>query len=248
MRRIEESECEIDGSVEIVRRGSSSLVCFTCEHASEEFPAPWTLPAQDSWLGGTHWTHDLGARDLVNDLCERFSTVAVLARFSRLLADPNRPTESNDLFRKTAEGRPIQLNHDIDSTDRARRLLLWGAYHAALDREVGRSPARVVLAVHTFTPLYEGNARPMEIGVLFDEEEALATDIAKSLAAAGFRVAMNEPYSGKDGLMYSVDRHARRHDRHALELEVRQDLAVVASARERIAEATARALGDRFRD
>jgi predicted N-formylglutamate amidohydrolase len=162
-----------------------------------------------------------------------------------LLADANRPADSDDLFRKTAEGRVIALNSRIDAADRDQRLRLWDAYHSAVDREVDRSPAETLLAAHTFTPRYEGALREMEIGVLFDVEEALATEVARSLSSAGFRVALNEPYSGKDGLMYSVERHARRHGRRALELEVRQDLALVPGVRRRIAEATARALSDR---
>ena len=224
-----------DGAVEVLRCGSSAIALITCEHASAEFPHPWTLSAEDSWLEGTHWTFDLGARSLASDLCEVLETVGVFARFSRLVADPNRPTEAEDLFRATAEGRPIAMNQHVDAVDRDRRLSLWETYHHALHREVERSTAEILLAVHTFTPLYEGVPRQMEIGVLFDEEEELAERLRMDLASTGFRVAMNAPYSGKDGLMYSVDRHARKHRRRALELEVRQDLAVQGDVRRQIA-------------
>lgn len=212
---------------------------LTCEHASEAFPPPWSLPVEDSWLRGTHWTHDLGAADLARELARALSTVAVLAHFSRLIADPNRAPDSSDVFRASAEGRTIELNRRIDDDDGARRLALWEQYHRTLDREVENSHAAVLLAVHTFTPSYEGSPRDMELGVLFDEEESLADELRVALARSGFRVAMNAPYSGKDGLMYSVDRHARRHRRRALELEMRQDLAVDRAARVRVANAVA---------
>jgi predicted N-formylglutamate amidohydrolase len=234
-----------DGAAEVLRFGSSAIALITCEHASEEFPAPWALSAEDSWLEGTHWTFDLGARALASDLCDVLETVGVLARFSRLVADPNRPIEAADLFRSTAEGRPIVLNQRVDVTDRARRLTLWEKYHQTLHCEVERSPARILLAVHTFTPLYEGLPREMEIGVLFDEEEELAEMVRAELASDGFHVAMNAPYSGKDGLMYSVDRHAKQHGRRALELEVRQDLAVLGDVRRRIALGVRRTLAGR---
>lgn len=234
-----------DGATEVLRFGGSAIALITCEHASAAFPSPWTLSAEDSWLEGTHWTFDLGARDLAGDLCEILETIGVLARFSRLVADPNRPTESTDLFRASAEGRPIAMNRNVDAIDRGRRLALWEKYHHALHREVERSPAELLLAVHTFTPLYEGMPREMEIGVLFDEEEALAETVRADLAAEGFHVAMNAPYSGKDGLMYSVDRHAKHHGRRALELEVRQDLAVQHDVRRRIARCVRRSLSRR---
>jgi len=237
---------ETEAAVEIVRSGVSRIAFVTCEHASEEFPEPWSLSAQDSWLKGTHWTHDVGARELALDFCRVFETGAVLSGFSRLVADPNRPPDAADLFRDRAEGRVIELNRRIDQAERDRRLALWTAYHRALDREVAESPAAILLAVHTFTPSYEGAARDMEIGVLFDGEAALAEVVRQALDASGFRVAMNEPYSGKDGLMYSVDRHARRHGRRALELEMRQDLAVVRRSRRLVAEAVLEAFKREF--
>jgi predicted N-formylglutamate amidohydrolase len=231
---------ESNAAVEVVRFGLSASVLVTCEHASEQLPAPWSFTAEDSWLGGTHWAHDLGAAELSRDLCLNLETVGVLARFSRLLVDPNRPADAPDLFRRNAEGRVVALNRGIDAAEADRRMVLWNAYHRALDAEVVRSPAAVLLAVHTFTPCYEGASRDMEIGVLFDEEEALADRLRRALGDSGFRVAMNEPYSGKDGLMYSVDRHARRHGRRALELEMRQDLAVTTEARRRVVGAIVR--------
>jgi predicted N-formylglutamate amidohydrolase len=238
-------DLDSDGAVEVLRFGASAIALITCEHASAEFPPPWTLSAEDSWLEGTHWTFDLGARDLAGELCEIIGTVGVLARFSRLVADPNRPTEAEDLFRASAEGRAIALNRSVDTIDRGMRLALWEKYHRALHREVERSPAEILLAVHTFTPLYEGMPREMEIGVLFDEEEELADSVCADLASEGFHVAMNAPYSGKDGLMYSVDRHAKQHGRRALELEVRQDLAVQSDVRRRIARSVRRSLSCR---
>jgi predicted N-formylglutamate amidohydrolase len=233
---------DADGAVEVVRHGASAIALITCEHASADLPTPWTLPAEDSWLEGTHWTFDIGARDLAHDLCKELGTVGVLARFSRLIADANRDHGAPDLFRENADGRAIAMNRRIDPAERDRRLSLWKQYHLTLDREVARSPAGILLAVHTFTPEYEGTPRQMEIGVLYDREEALAEHVRAELDSAGFRVAMNEPYSGKDGLMYSVERHANEHGRRALELEVRQDLAVIRDVRRRVSEAIRRTL------
>lgn len=227
--------------VEIVGRPSGRPVALlTCEHASARLPPPWAWPEDDLWIVGTHWAYDLGAADLTRALAAALDVVAVLSRFSRLLADPNRPADSPDLFRRTAEGRTVALNLHVDEHDRDRRMAAFHAFHEAVDREVQRSTASVLLAVHTFTPVYEGASRQVEVGVLFDREEALAEGLRRALAEQGFRVEMNEPYSGKLGLMYSVDRHAAQHGRHALELEVRQDLAVDPDARARVVEAVRR--------
>ena len=215
---------------------------LTCEHASERLPEPFRWPEEDRWLVGTHWAYDLGAAELARELAAELRSAAVLSRFSRLLADPNRPETAADLFRTLAEQRPVHLNSAIDEDQRERRLALYRAYHAAVDREVAASTASVLLAVHTFTPVYEGRARQVEVGVLFDRETALAEALRSEIDRCGFRTGMNEPYSGKLGLMYSVDRHAERHGRRPIELEVRQDLSVDPAARARLVAAVARFL------
>ncbi len=213
-------------------------VVLTCEHATEHLPAPFHLPDGDHRLRGTHWAYDLGAAELTHALSARLAAPAVLARFSRLLADPNRPETSRTLFRDEADGLPVLLNRDLDARERERRLTtLHRPYHATVDRVVGTARAAVVLSVHSFTPVYEGEARSVEVGVLFDGEARLAGRLLTALARAGFDARPNEPYSGQRGLMYSVDRHARTHGRRAVEIELRQDLAVVPTVRARVVEA-----------
>jgi predicted N-formylglutamate amidohydrolase len=226
--------------VSFAEPGARAVV--TCEHGSERFFAPFALSGSDERLRGTHWAFDLGAAELTRELTKELRTTGVIAAFSRLLADPNRPEDSPDLFRKNAEGLPVALNESIDGASRERRLVAWRAYHDAVDRAVQRSDAPIVFSVHTFTPEYEGVRRAVEIGVLFDDETAVADVLAGALSRAGFRVAMNEPYSGKLGLIYSADRHAKKHGRRPIELEVRQDLAVDPAVRRRVIAASAAAL------
>lgn len=221
--------------VELIPGRLACAVFLTCEHASERFPAPWQLPAADAHLFGTHWAYDLGAADMTRELAAHIGAPAVLTRFSRLLCDPNRPEDSPELFRQLAEGRPIELNRAVDHAEREARLSgMYRPYHDTLDRQIGASPADAVFAIHTFTPVYEGTRRTLEIGVLFDRDEALAETMAAALHAAGYRVALNEPYSGHDGLMYSAQRHAQTHGRKAVELEARQDIASDPDARRQL--------------
>ena len=218
----------------IERRSATCPVILTCEHASERMPDPFRLPAEDAWLAGTHWAYDLGAAELTRELAAELGVGAVLSRFSRLLIDPNRSDTAPDLFRKLAEGRPVALNQHIGDAERERRFALSHAYHATIDRALATDPARLVLSIHSFTPVYEGTPRAVEIGVLFDEETELAEALQSAFREAGLVTLLNEPYSGKFGLMYSVERHAQRHRRRPLELEVRQDLATAPDARARI--------------
>ncbi|MGF1467119.1 MAG: N-formylglutamate amidohydrolase [Sandaracinaceae bacterium] len=217
-------------------RRADPPVALLCEHASQRLlPDGRAWPAADRRLLGTHWAYDLGAADLTRDLAETLGAPAVYAGFSRLLVDPNRGLSSPTLFRLEAEGLPVMLNQDLTEAERQRRIdELWRAYHAAADHMIETSTAPTVLSMHTFTPVYEGIVRHEEVGVLFDRDEALAEAVAERLWQEGLKVGLNVPYSGRDGMMYSVDRHAASHRRQALELEVRQDLAVLPAFRRRL--------------
>ncbi|NOY93367.1 MAG: N-formylglutamate amidohydrolase [Deltaproteobacteria bacterium] len=221
--------------VEILRPDAPGRVLLTAEHASEELPPGVHWPAADAWLKGTHWALDLGAAELTRELSEALNAPAVLARFSRLWIDANRPAGSDTLFREQAEGREIALNRELDAAERERRLsACYRPYHAAIDAALAASPADVVFAIHTFTPVYEGEARTLGVGVLFEHEQALATRVAEALSPLGVSVALNEPYSGRAGMIYAASYHAGRHGRRALELEVRQDLCVDADFRAKL--------------
>ena len=212
-----------------------AVVFLTCEHASEHFEPPWALSGLDARLAGTHWAYDAGAEQLTRELAAALDAPAVLAKFSRLIIDPNRELTAPTLFRATADHLPVHLNLEVTAADRAARIArFWQPYHRAIDQGLTQCSAPLVFPVHTFTQSYQGNHRPMQLGVLFSQEEALAAVLTKQLRSAGFEVAMNEPWSGKDGLMYCGERHANAHNRKALELEARQDCATDPSFRARL--------------
>jgi predicted N-formylglutamate amidohydrolase len=230
---------------EIVEADRAAPFLLTCEHASSELPPPYTWAPADRWLVNTHWAVDLGVADVTRALAAALEVPAVLSGFSRLLVDANRAADDPTLFRTVADGRAVALNARLTDAERRERIARFHApYHAAIDLLLMRYPAAgLVVSMHSFTPVYEnGPPRPMEIGVLFDREEEIAAGVMASLAADGWAVAGNEPYSGKAGLIYAADHHASRHGRRALELEIRQDLAADVHRRPALVSSLAKAL------
>lgn len=198
---------------------------LTCEHGGAELPAPWAWPEADRRLVGTHWSTDLGAADFTREFAADLGVAGVISRFTRLLIDPNRELESPTLFRSEAEGAPIWLNAHISSEEREERIRrFYRPYHQAVAHWTRTTPKAPILSIHSFTPLYEGQPRTVEVGVLFDIHERAAERMAAVFAAAGFQTALNEPWSGKAGLMYSAATHAEANGRPAIEMEFRQDL------------------------
>lgn len=216
-------------------------VLLTCEHASQRMPEGWRWPKADQRLLDTHWAFDLGAAELTQELAEWLECGAVLSNFSRLVIDPNRELDSPTLFREHAEGAPIELNFELAMDERNRRIdSLYTPFHDALNEAAAASNAETMFSIHSFTPLYEGTTRTMEIGILFDSHEPAARALAQRLHDAGFITVLNEPWSGKNGLMYSVEQHAVRHGKTAIEIEVRQDLATDPAFRKRLVEVLGR--------
>ena len=235
--RVHEVEAA-DACETIAARVADAPLVLASEHASAALPSPWKWSAEDEWLLPTHWASDLGAAELTRELAAALGAAAVLARFSRLLIDPNRPLESATLLRTHADGREVALNRRIATADADERVGYWRAYHDELDRVLGGERAGVVLSVHSYTPLYQGQRRDYGLGVLFDREEGLGQALARAVAPLG-EVRLNEPYSGKAGLIYSAQRHADETGKRAVEIEVRQDLAIDPGFRRRLVQAIA---------
>ena len=201
---------------------------FTCEHATGLLPE-WCPEPGDLPLLEDHWGWDIGAADLTRSLVELTGSCAVLSRFSRLVCDPNRDPGEASFVVEEVDGHRFSFNRGVDGTERARRRERYFApYHEAIDRTLRarRSlPAPVRLcSIHSFAPLYLGRTRPMEVGVLFDDHDLQAWHLEGALAEQGYESVLNAPYSGRDRLIYSAQRHGRAHDLVYLELEVRQDL------------------------
>ncbi len=228
------------------RIGAPGRWLFTCEHASPRVPAPLRTTASDrAWLQ-THWGYDIGARTATRQLVRDLGGAAVLSRFSRLVVDANRPPEHPDLVRQEIEGTPLSFNQHLADIEVHRRLLVYfHAYHTEVDHSLAlacRTGPTTLVSVHSFTPIWNLHVRPMDVGVLFDRDEAQARALAGHIAATGLRVALNEPYSGRDGLIYAADRHGRAHGVDHVELELNQALVSTPWRARQLARSLARCL------
>ena len=212
---------------ELVGDPGTGPFLFTCEHATRRLPE-WDAEPGDLPLLEDHWGWDVGAADLTRELALLCGSAALLSRFSRLVCVPNRDPGEASFVVGTVAGHALSFNRGVDEAERQRRRARYSdPYHAAIDRALAArtaGPEVRLCSIHSFTPVYDGCARPMEVGVLFDDHEAHAERLVASLAREGFAVARNEPYSGFAGLIYSARRHGRTHGVVYLELEVRNDL------------------------
>lgn len=210
--------------VHIGENGTAPFL-ITCEHASNQLPPGWSWPESDAWIKDTHWAYDLGAADLTRSLADELQATALLASFSRLFLDPNRPLDSPTLFRDRADGQPVHFNQNLTAAERDRRIALcYTPFHEVAYRQTRNRRGNFLLSIHSFTPQYEGLVRSLEVGVMHVDQPELAQVWCDHFCARGFQAEVDQPYSGADGFMYSANRHAHLSGRDAIMLEIRQDL------------------------
>jgi predicted N-formylglutamate amidohydrolase len=204
---------------------------LVCDHASREIPASLAglgLPVEATWR---HIAYDIGAADLARALAARLDAPAVLAGYSRLVVDCNRRLEDATAFTVSGDGHRIVGNEDLDATERARRAdACYRPYHEAIAGRLAMIEAggevAVLIAIHSFTPVYGARARPWHVGVLWDErDDRIARPLlARLRAEPGLVIGDNQPYSGRYPGDYTVWRHAGNVGRPTVCLEIRQDL------------------------
>ena len=210
-------------------RNHERRLVITCEHASNNLPEGTFHEADDlPWLN-THWGWDPGAAAVCEELVKIKECVAVLSTVSRLVCDLNRHIMEPDWVREEVEGYKLAFNRGVTESERERRRFNYHEpFHeevdACLNERLGRGGDVVLLSLHSFTADYMGKQRSLEMGVLFDHFDAVAERFAGHLREQGWLTELNEPYSGKDGCIYSASRHGSRYGVIYLELEIRNDL------------------------
>ena len=215
-------------SYEILGADRLSRWLITCDHAANSVPPDVNggdlgICAADM---GRHIAYDVGAAGLTRALAELMDAPAILSAFSRLVIDPNRGEDDPTLVMKLYDGTIIPANRHADAAEVTRRLdAFHRPYHSAMARLASAHPARVICAIHSFTPCLRGRApRPWQVGVLYaDEDPRLARPLIDRLRAAGHVTGDNEPYSGALA-GDAIDRHALQHGRPNVLIEVRNDL------------------------
>jgi predicted N-formylglutamate amidohydrolase len=206
---------------EVLEGTDASPWVFLCDHASRLIPARLgTLGLGEADLA-RHIAWDIGAAEVTRRLQAALGGFAILAGYSRLVIDLNRPP--------------------------GRRRELFEPYHARIEAELDRRAAlglpTVMVTVHSFTPVYAGFVRPWHAGVLYQRDARLAAVLLELLRAEGdLVVGDNEPYAVDDATDYAVVVHGERRGILHVELEMRLDLIEASDGQQAWAERLARVL------
>lgn len=211
--------------------GDSALgLVFIADHAFNLMPEEYGSLGLPSSEMERHIAYDIGIEGLTRALARLTGAPAIMARFSRLLIDPNRGADDPTLIRQLYDGTVVPGNYPMSEEERALRLArYYQPYHEAVDalldeveEKAGKPP--LVISLHSYTPRMQGRERPWHVGILWDSDARAVTPLLNMLRAEpGLVVGDNEPY---DGALAgdSMFKHCTvKGYAHAL-IEVRQDL------------------------
>lgn len=216
--------------VEVIGAGSAGAALILCEHASHRIPEAYDglgLSAQDAH---SHAAWDPGARDLSLHLMRGMHGTLVASTVSRLVYDCNRPPEAASAMPERSEVIEVPGNRGLSDAARAARTReVYKPFCDAVTAEIAARKARAqptaLITVHSFTPVYFGEQRPTEIGILHDTDSALADCMLMAAAKLPHRqVERNQPYGPADGVTHSLQLHGLAHGLPNVMIEVRNDL------------------------
>lgn len=214
---------------EIENPQGTADVLLLCDHARNFIPrALYQLGLAPEHLE-RHIAYDIGIAPITRRLAQALDAPAVLSTFSRLIVDPNRKLDDPTLIPAIADGTIVPGNRDLTPGEIAVRLdAFYRPYHRAvaarLDemQRAGRFP--VLISMHSFTPVMHGRVRPWEVGVLWNVDARLPVPLMEALAARGYCVGDNEPYSGQGDHGHTQHTHGDRRALANVLIELRQDL------------------------
>ena len=216
--------------VTLARETGSSVFFLTCDHAGRAFPRRLGTLGLSRSETERHIAWDIGIGSVGRELSRLLDAAVILQTYSRLVVDCNRDPEVASSIPEVSEATEIPGNQGLDETARRLRVdAIFRPYHdaiaTALDRRAAAGRACVLVALHSFTPVFKGVSRPWHVAVLFNRDARLAHPLAELLRAEGdLIVGENEPYRVSDLTDYTVPVHGERRGLPHVEIEIRQDL------------------------
>ena len=217
------------GPFQVLNPLCKSPILLVCDHASCRFPKSLGDMGLDPAARRCHLAVDIGAGPLTERLAGSLGVTSVLAQYSRLVMDCNRQLMDPGAHLEYGDGIVVPGNKNLHQADKdLRAKTLYWPYHDAVDKQIQRlrniGPPPAFIAIHSFTPVMNGEARPWEMGVLWDADTRLRDIFLEGFSDAGFRVGDNEPYSGKAPQDFTIDHHAEEIGLPHVGIEIRQDL------------------------
>ncbi len=204
-------------------------VVLVCEHASAFMPKRFNNLGLSNEAVVSHIAWDPGAAVTARFLSEYLDAVLVEGAVSRLLYDCNRPPASPGAMTERSEIYDIPGNKALTVEQRQQRIDAFYTPFTDTLAEVldNHHSEPVLVTVHSFTPVYNGVPRNLDIGMLHDTDARLANavlGVAQGDIVNAYNIQRNEPYGPEDGVTHTLQLHGINNNLHNLMIEIRNSL------------------------
>ncbi|MBP9926540.1 MAG: N-formylglutamate amidohydrolase [Cyclobacteriaceae bacterium] len=202
-------------------------VVFSCEHAGNNVPNEYAHLFQDEpEVLQTHRGWDPGAWTLAQFFALSLNAPLLGCESTRLLIEANRSEDSPELFsvfsKRLLPEQKEKLHKEI-----------YHPYRNQLQGIIEASKKPVLhLSIHSFTPVWNGEERTVDIGILFDPNNKPETDYSHQFKdelekyLPDLKIRFNEPYRGTDdGITTWLRKFYSESVYTGIELEVNQKFA-----------------------
>ncbi|MEP2641785.1 N-formylglutamate amidohydrolase [Roseobacter sp.] len=215
-----------DAVVQVVHPRGASGIVLVCEHASHVFPPEFDHLGLTADMQRGHAAWDPGAVAVARGMSQQLDAPLVAGAVSRLIYDCNRPPEAPSAMPDSSEGRDIPGNIGLSDDARAARAAQYYVpFEAAVRQTMDAADAQILVTMHSFTPVFKGQQRAVQIGILHDDDTRLADAmLACTKRHTGLVTQRNAPYAPQDGVTHTLKLHGLDRGIPNVMLEVRNDL------------------------
>jgi predicted N-formylglutamate amidohydrolase len=216
--------------VTVCNENGGSPFVIVADHAGNSLPrALARLGVPEAELG-RHIAWDIGIGAVSRLVADALDATLIAQTYSRLVIDCNRKPGSETSIPQISEFTPVPGNMGLSEDQKAARVrAIFRPYHDRIETELDRKRHAgrpvALIAMHSFTPVFKGVARPWHASVLYNRDPRFARLLGALLKREdGLVVGDNEPYSVTDASDYTIPVHGERRGLHHVAIEVRQDL------------------------
>ena len=217
------------GPVGIHNYSMDSPWLFLCEHASNMIPLSLKMLGLSQKEINRHIGWDIGILNVTKGIADRLRAPVFFQHYSRLVIDCNRPLESPDLIPFKSETTLVPGNKRLSSREREERINeIWKPYQEKIRQHFEKMSTQktMVVSMHSFTPVFQGNSRPWHIGLLYNHDPEMAQALKEILYKydSSLNIGMNKPYTISDEDDYTIPTFGEAMGLPHVLIEIRQDL------------------------
>jgi predicted N-formylglutamate amidohydrolase len=222
MLRIEDTEGK---PVVLSNQSGATRLAIVCEHASSFIPAEFNGLGLSADVQKSHIAWDPGAFAVAHHIATEMDAPLLVSGVSRLVYDCNRPPEAAGAMPLKSEDFAVPGNQGLSDSEKQNRT---DAYYRPFEQALSalmQTGIKALVTIHSFTPIYFGAPRAVELGILHDSDTRLADAmLAHAPVETHLLTQRNVPYGPSDGVTHTLKIHGVDNGVANVMLEIRNDL------------------------